>query len=78
MEKYIEFSLRYKLNQHVQISEIDKIFGINNGDILVNTVILAAKKIIFRVRLVDHEAYYKLKSGYESNEIWRVLVSFFK
>ena len=33
------------LNQHVNISETDKIFGTNNGDILVNTVILAAKEV---------------------------------
>ena len=42
----IELWLREMLNQHVKMSEIDKIFGINNGDILVNTVISAAKEII--------------------------------
>ena len=43
----IELWSREMLNQHVEISEIDKIFGINNDDILVNTVILAAKEVIY-------------------------------
>ena len=35
------------LNQQVNVSEIDKILGMNNCDILVNTVILAAKEVIY-------------------------------
>ena len=33
---------------------MDKIFGINNGDKLVNTVILAAEYVIYTKRLMDH------------------------
>ena len=33
------------LNQHVKIFEIDKTLSINNGNILVKTVILAAKEV---------------------------------
>ena len=43
----IELWLIDTLNQHAKISEIDKIFGINSDDILVNTVLLAAKEVIY-------------------------------
>ena len=43
----IELWLRDTLNQHVQISGFDTIFGINNGDIFVNTVILEAKEFTY-------------------------------
>ena len=41
----IELWSRGSLKQHVKLLEIDKIFGIHNGDIPVNTFILAAKEV---------------------------------
>ena len=35
------------LDQRVKILEIDNIFGINNGDILISTAILAVKEVIY-------------------------------
>ena len=35
-----------RIKRTCKILEINKIFGINNGDILVNTVILAAKEVM--------------------------------
>ena len=46
----IELWLRDALNQHVKISEIDKVFGIINGDILDNTVIVTANEVIYTKR----------------------------
>ena len=43
--------LRHELNQHVEISESDKTFGINDGDIIANTVILAAKEVIYTYKV---------------------------
>ena len=48
--KIIEFWLKDALNQHVNLPEIDKISGINYCDILTNTVILAAKEVIYTKR----------------------------
>ena len=64
MEKYITVFQR-QINQHVQISEIDNIFGIDNSNILVNTVILAAREVIcFRRMICGPLTLYKLKSSY--------------
>ena len=50
MEKYRTVNA---LNQRVEISEIHKIFGINNVDIIVKTVILSAKEVIHIRRKTD-------------------------
>ena len=47
----LELWLRGAINQHVKISEIDKIFVIDNGDILVNTIIFAAKEVVYTKRM---------------------------
>ena len=70
--------LRGASNQHVNISEIDKIFVINNGIILVNTVILAAKEVIYAMRktgglLSRYKLKHHLFSKIISEEYWSLL-----
>ena len=65
--------LRGAINQHVKISEIDQIFVIDNGDILVNTIIFAAKEVVYTKRMTN--PFTSLKAFICPNEIGRVLVS---
>ena len=52
------------------LSEIDQIFGIHDGDVQVETVILGTKEFnTLKVRMVDHHAYHTLKAITWSNEI---------
>ena len=52
------------------LSEIDQIFGIHDGDVQVDTVILGTKEVnILKVGMVDHHAYNTLKAITWSNEI---------
>ena len=49
--RVVDLWLRDALNQHVKISEINKIFAMNDGDKLVNMVILATKELNFTKRI---------------------------
>ena len=78
--KGIDLLLRDALNQHVKISEIDKIFGISNGNLLVNTVILAAKEVICTERktrgpLSILQVKKRLFSQRKSEESWPLLAN---